>query len=106
MGSSWKLVAALGVAPPPLAAGPKPFTAASVMLLVREGKLRYEDRLTDLRPGFPEYGRDITLRHLLDHTSGLPDYEGLMPSPPPGKPVEDVQIDDAGVLALLKGQKT
>jgi CubicO group peptidase (beta-lactamase class C family) len=88
-----------------LASLTKSFTAAAAMLLVREGKLRYEDRLTDLLPGFPEYGRDITLRHLLDHTSGLPDYEGLMSPPPPGKPVEDAQIDDAGVLELLKGQR-
>jgi CubicO group peptidase (beta-lactamase class C family) len=88
-----------------LASVTKQFTAAATMLLVREGKLRYEDRLTDLFPGFPEYGRAITVRHLLDHTSGLPDYEDLMPSADPSKPIEDSQIGDAGVLELLKGQK-
>lgn len=88
-----------------LASLTKPFTAAAVMLLVRDGKLRYEDRLTDLLPGFPEYGRAITVRHLLGHTSGLPDYEGLMPEADPSKPVEDSQIDDAGVLELLKRQE-
>jgi CubicO group peptidase (beta-lactamase class C family) len=88
-----------------LASLSKAFTAAAVALLVRDGKLRYEDRLTDLLPGFPEYGRAITVRHLLDHTSGLPDYEGLMPAADPGRPVEESQIDDAGVLEILRGQK-
>jgi len=89
-----------------LASVTKPFTAAAVMLLVRDGKLRYEDRLTDIFPDFPEYGRGITVRHLLNHTSGLPDYEDLMPPADPSLPVEQVQIDDAGVLELLKGQKS
>jgi CubicO group peptidase (beta-lactamase class C family) len=88
-----------------LASVTKQFTATAVMLLVRDGKLRYEDGLTDLFPGFPEYGRAITVRHLLNHTSGLPDYEDLMPAADPAVPVEQAQIDDAGVLELLKGQK-
>src|SRR5438034_1382800 len=52
----------------------KQFTAMAIMLLVRDGKLRYDERLTEVFPKFPEYGRAITIRHLLDHTSGLPDY--------------------------------
>jgi CubicO group peptidase (beta-lactamase class C family) len=88
-----------------LASVTKQFTAAAVMLLVRDGKLRYEDRLTDLFPDFPEYGRAITVRNLLDHTSGLPDYEELMPAYDGTVPVEDAQIPDAGVLDLLKRQK-
>lgn len=88
-----------------LASVTKQFTAAAVMLLVHDGKLRYEDRLTDIFPDFPEYGRAITVRNLLDHTSGLPDYEELMPVVDRSVPVEDVQIQDAGVLDLLKRQK-
>jgi CubicO group peptidase (beta-lactamase class C family) len=88
-----------------LASVTKPFTAAAVMLLVREGKVRYEDRLTDFFPDFPEYGRAITVRHLLNHTSGLPDYEDLMPSAGASRPGEDGQINDAGVLELLKKQQ-
>jgi len=87
-----------------LASVTKQFTAAAVMLLVRDGKLRYEDRLTDLFPDFPAYGRAITVRHLLNHTSGLPDYEDLMPPADPALPVEQAQIDDRGVLDLLKAQ--
>jgi len=88
-----------------LASVTKQFTAMAVMMLVRDGKLRYEDSLTSLFPDFPEYGRAITVRHLLGHTSGLPDYEDLMPPADPSLSVEGSQIDDAGVLELLKAQK-
>jgi CubicO group peptidase (beta-lactamase class C family) len=88
-----------------LASVTKQFTAAAVMLLVHDGKLRYENSLTDIFADFPEYGRAITVRHLLNHTSGLPDYEDLMPPSDPSLPVEQVQIKDSGVLELLKGQK-
>jgi CubicO group peptidase (beta-lactamase class C family) len=90
-----------------LASCTKQFTAMALMLLVHDGKLRYEDRLTDIFPDFPEYGKSITVRNLLNHTSGLLDYEDLMAQPAPGTPPEQIpQIKDAGVLELLKQQKT
>ncbi len=89
-----------------LASVTKQFTAAAVMLLVRDGRLRYEDSLTDIFPDFPEYGRAITIRHLLNHTSGLPDYEDLMPPADSSAPIEQAQIKDAGVLELLKRQES
>ncbi|MFI4946836.1 MAG: serine hydrolase domain-containing protein, partial [Burkholderiales bacterium] len=61
-----------------LASVTKQLTAAVVMLLVRDGRLRYEDTLLAVLPGFPDYARAVTIRHLLTHTSGLPDYETLM----------------------------
>src|ERR1700733_13313061 len=61
-----------------LASFTKQFTALSIMLLVHDGKLRYDQRITEVFPDFPEYGRAITVRHLLTHTAGLPDYEDLM----------------------------
>jgi CubicO group peptidase (beta-lactamase class C family) len=85
-----------------LASVSKQFTAMAVMLLVHDGKLRYDDRLTDIFPDFAEYGKAITVRHLLQHTSGLKDYEDLMPAADPKVPVEQIQIQDAGVLDLLK----
>ncbi len=88
-----------------LASCTKQFTAMAVMLLVHDGKLHYEDRLTDIFPDFPEYGKSISIRNLLNHTSGLLDYEDLMA--PPGTPLGEIpQIKDAGVLELLKQQKT
>jgi len=88
-----------------LASVTKQFTAAAVCLCVRDGRLRFDDRLTSVFPEFPAYGRDITVRHLLQHTSGLPDYENLMMDPGPGVPAGDAQISDAGVLKLLEGQE-
>lgn len=82
-----------------LASFTKQFTAMAVMLLVHDGKLRYDDRLTRIFPDFPEYGRAITVQHLLTHTSGLPDYEDLMGG---GRWTERQQIQDAEVLTLLK----
>ena len=85
----------------------KQFTAMAIMLLVRDGKLRYDERLTEVFPKFPEYGRAITIRHLLDHTSGLPDYEELMDKASAGslKWSESRQITDAEVLKLLATEK-
>ncbi len=88
-----------------LASVSKQFTAAAVMLLVHNGKLRYDDSLADVLPGFPAYGRPITIRMLLNHTSGLADYEDLMTPVDPTLPVEKIQIHDAGVLDLLEAQR-
>jgi CubicO group peptidase (beta-lactamase class C family) len=89
-----------------LASVTKQFTAMAIMLLVHDSKLRYDERLTEVFPDFPEYGRAITIRMLLNHTSGLLDYEDLMP-PIDGKlQVEQSQIQDAGVLNLLKHQNS
>src|SRR6266478_306390 len=93
-----------------LASCSKQFTAMSVMLLVHDGKLRYEDKLTDVFPDFPAYGKAISIRHLLNHTSGLPDYEDLMAAEEKRKGAaiwsETRQIQDAEVLDLLKQEKT
>lgn len=88
-----------------LASPTKQFTATAVMLLVGDGKLGYETRLTEIFPDFPEYGRGITVRHLLQHTSGLQDYERLMPKYEPPKNSDDMrQIQDDEVLELLKSR--
>lgn len=50
----------------------KMFTAAAVMILVREGKLSLDEEYTKIFPEFPYKG--VTIRHLLTHTSGIPDY--------------------------------
>jgi CubicO group peptidase (beta-lactamase class C family) len=88
-----------------LASCSKQFTAMSIMLLVHDGKLRYDDKLTDVVPDFPAYGKSITIRNLLNHTSGLPDYEDLMAAAEKRKGVPlwtpTRQIQDAEVLDLL-----
>jgi CubicO group peptidase (beta-lactamase class C family) len=90
-----------------LASLTKQFTAMAIMLLVHDGKLRYEQSLTEIFPEFPAYGKSITIRHLLNHTSGLLDYEQLMVKQY-GDLADDriPQIKDAGVLALLERVST
>lgn len=88
-----------------LASFTKQFTAMAIMLLVHDGKLRYDQTLTDIFPDFPTYGKGITIRNLLNHTGGLPDYEDLMDAAekvkgPLWSPEHQIQDDEA--LALLK----
>jgi CubicO group peptidase (beta-lactamase class C family) len=56
----------------------KPVTATAIMLLVERGRLTLDDRVADFVPDFAQNGKaDVRLRHLLTHTSGLPD---MLPS--------------------------
>ncbi len=55
-----------------LASVSKQFTAAAVMLLMRQGLLSLEDEVTKFFPEIPYPG--VTVRHLLNHTCGIPDY--------------------------------
>jgi len=78
-----------------LASVSKQFTAMAVMLLARDGKLRYDQPLRDFLPELPAATRAVTVRHLLNHTSGLWDYEDLVPES------RTTQLDDRDVLSLL-----
>ena len=92
-----------------LASFTKQFTAMAILLLVHDGKLRYEQTLAEIFPDFPAYGKTISIRNLLNHTSGLPDYEDLMDAVEKIKgPVwsPEHQIQDDEVLALLKQEKS
>ena len=86
-----------------LASLTKQFTAMAIMLLVHDGKLRYDEKLTEVFPDFPAYGKSITIREILNHTSGLLDYEDLMAKQYGNTPDDQIpQISDAGVLALME----
>jgi CubicO group peptidase (beta-lactamase class C family) len=52
----------------------KQFTAAAVMMLVEEGKINLEDKISKYFADAPETWKNITVRHLLTHTSGMGDY--------------------------------
>jgi CubicO group peptidase (beta-lactamase class C family) len=57
----------------------KQFTAMAIVLLKEQEKLSYDDPISLYLPSLEKYS-DITLRHLMNHTSGLPDYEELLDS--------------------------
>jgi len=79
-----------------LASVTKQFTAMAVMILADQGKLSLDSHLSDVLPETRAYLRDVRLRHLLNHTSGIVDYESLIPDS------QTVQVLDRGVLSLLQ----
>jgi CubicO group peptidase (beta-lactamase class C family) len=92
-----------------LASCTKQFTAMAIMLLVHDKKLKYEQNLAEFFPEFPVYGATITIRTLLHHISGIPDYETLVEQEEKSggrKWTEENQIHDADVLALLEKEHT
>jgi CubicO group peptidase (beta-lactamase class C family) len=92
----------------------KPFTAMAIMMLAERGELSYGDPLSRFFPEFPPYARKITIWHLLHHTHGFPDYEGLFvkrggidkdyPRPSKGKE-EGFEPTIRDTLRLLAQQK-
>ena len=81
-----------------LASVTKQFTAMCIMKLVQSGRLGYEHTLQQIFPEFPTYGDNITIRHLLQHTSGLIAYEDLIPD------TATVQVRDKDVLRMMMAQ--
>jgi CubicO group peptidase (beta-lactamase class C family) len=56
----------------------KQFTAFSIMLLAKDNKLSLDDDIRKFVPEIPDYGKAVTIRHLLHHTSGIRDYCELL----------------------------
>ena len=83
-----------------LASVSKQFTAMCIMILAEKGKLSYRDTLRDLLPEFPRYGDRITVRNMLQHTSGLRSYDDLTPKDFEG------QLRDGDVLRMLTEQES
>ena len=78
-----------------------PFTGVAVMQLVERGKLSLDDDVSTFIPEFPMQGHRVTIRQLLDHTSGIVDYHYL------GDPIEATSrlpkaLDE--VMALYAGK--
>jgi len=55
----------------------KQFTAAAILLLAEQGKLSLDDELTKFLPDYPTQGNRVTIRRLLNHTSGIKGYTEL-----------------------------
>ena len=56
----------------------KQFTAAALVLLQQDGKLKLDDPVKKYIPELPDYGSPLTIRHLLNHTAGLRDWGSVM----------------------------
>ena len=79
-----------------LASVTKQFTAMCILQLIEKGDITFKTKLTDIFDNFPEYGKTITIKHLLQHTSGLIDYENLIPD------TAMIQVLDNDVLEMMK----
>ena len=78
-----------------LASVSKQFTAAAILLLAEDGKLKLDDSIRHWLPSLPGLADKVTLRELLSHTGGLIDYEDQIP------PGTTEQLDDQDVLRML-----
>ncbi len=78
-----------------LASVTKQFTAVAILMLTDKNKLTLSAKLTDVFVDFPEYGNKINIYHLLTHTSGLIDYEALIPD------TATEQLHDIDVLNMM-----
>ncbi|MDP3773764.1 MAG: serine hydrolase domain-containing protein [Gemmatimonadales bacterium] len=77
----------------------KQFTAAALVILARDGVLSLDDDITRWIPEVRAIGRRITIRHLLTHTSGLPDRYALHQAE--GRPAGEVDHPNAEVLDIV-----
>ncbi len=78
-----------------LASLTKQFTAMSILQLSQAGKILLDSPVHFYLDSLPAYAQGITIRHLLTHTSGLPDYEDLIPA------AQKEQVLDIDCLRLL-----
>ena len=75
-----------------IASTSKQFTAMSIALLARTGKISLDDDIRKYLPEISQYQSPVTIRHLIYHTSGIPDYLELTMLA--GRRTEDVNTDD------------
>jgi CubicO group peptidase (beta-lactamase class C family) len=78
----------------------KQFTAASILLLEKQGKLSVNDDVRKYIPELPDYGKKITILNLLNHTSGLRDYLELMTLA--GINIDGVTGDDDALRIIVR----
>ncbi len=87
----------------PIASTSKQFTAMAALLLEAEGRIRLKDDIRRYIPELPVFGQPITIRHLLNHTSGLRDSWNLFDMA--GWRTSDVETQ-ADLLWLLRRQES
>jgi CubicO group peptidase (beta-lactamase class C family) len=75
----------------------KQFTSMAIMLLAEQNKLQYDDPIAKYIPEISTFAEGITIRHLLTHTSGIPDVGDLG--------IDNPSLNNAVVLKTLQGYK-
>jgi CubicO group peptidase (beta-lactamase class C family) len=78
-----------------LASVTKQFTATSILMLIDDDRLSLDDSIRQYFPEFPEFADGITIRYMLQHTSGIEDYEPIYGDRFPE------QVRDAGVVEII-----
>lgn len=81
----------------------KQFTAAAILMLAEEGKLKLTDDIRKYIPEMPDYGTPITINHLLSHTNGVRDWAEL--SILIGWPRWDIVRTNQEVMQIIARQK-
>ena len=81
-----------------LASVTKQFTAAAILLLAQDGRLSIDDPVRAWLPRLAHAADEVAIRHLLTHTSGLVDFEDLIPQG------TTAQLRDEDVLRLLEAE--
>ena len=81
----------------------KQFTAMSIALLVRDGKIALDDDIRKYLPEIPQYQSPITINDLIHHTSGLRDYLDLIELS--GRSILDVSSDENFLKAIARQKK-
>lgn len=74
----------------------KQFTAMSLLLLLKQKKISLDDTIDKYLTGLPSFAKKIQLKHLLTHSSGIADYESLIPEGTTS------QVNDADVLEMIR----
>src|SRR5262249_3008022 len=82
-----------------LASCTKQFTAAAILILESTKPLALDDPASKYLPELPPYAKGVTIRHLLTHSGGLPDYEDLIPKE------RTSQVSDRDALLLMASAK-
>ncbi len=75
----------------------KQFTAAAILLLVKDGRLSLSDDIRKHLPELPDYGHKVTVNHLLTHTGGIRDWTGLLLFAPEGTNVLKLIMQQRGL---------
>lgn len=85
-----------------VASNAKQFTAGAIVRLAQQGKLRFTDDVRKYLPELPDYGKTITINHLLYHTSGLRDHILLLTL---GGRLESERVTEQQTLDFIARQR-